>query len=68
MNSAQTKLAYDTARCTGKEVPFGATYDDPECKQCARSQQTEHNPYGQWWQGSIKFDGTCPSKIKGNES
>ncbi len=61
------KLSYDTARCTGKEVPFGASYDNPECRTCARSQQTEHNPYRQPWIGPIQFKGECPSKIEDKE-
>ena len=57
-------LPYDTSRCTGKEIPFGATYDHPECMTCARAKQTQHNPHGQWWDGPIKFEGECPSKIR----
>ena len=52
------------ARCTGREVPFGATYDHPDCQTCVRSKQTDHNPYGQAWQGPIKFSDSCPFKIK----
>lgn len=57
------KLAFDVSRCTGREVPFGSTYDNPECKSCARAQQTEHGER-QPWCGPIKFTDNCPSKIR----
>lgn len=51
------KLAFDVARCIGHEVPFGSTYDHPECKTCARAQQTEHNPYRLAWMGAGEIRG-----------
>ena len=57
-------LSFDTARCAGQEIPFGTSYDHPECRSCARAKQTEHHPYRQPWCGPIKFDGTCPFKIE----
>jgi len=53
-------------RCSGKEVPFGSTYDHPECQWCARSQLLAYSKHTVWI-GPMKFEGKCPSKLRSEE-
>jgi hypothetical protein len=53
--------APDTARCTGKEIPFGSAYTQ-ECKTCTRSQLLEPSKHTVWM-GPVAFTETCPYKI-----
>jgi len=54
-------LPADVARCPGREIPFGVSYDDPECQTCARAKPTGNE--FQWWMAAVEFKGECPSKI-----
>jgi hypothetical protein len=55
-----------TERCTGKEVPFGSSYNHSECMNCKRSEPLAYSKHTVWV-GPIKFEGTCPFKIINQE-